>query len=270
MSEEQKIRLRRFDPSQMKDESVVVIIGKRNTGKSVLTKDLMFHKRKIPAGIVMSPTEVGNKFYGTWIPESFIYPNFDRKTIWCLLNSQEALLRKNKPIDNLFMILDDCMYDKSFMKEDCMRFAIMNGRHFKVFLVMTAQYCGDLPPAIRTNIDYVFVLRNNIMSEREKLWKNFFGVMPSLRSFCQLMDATTENHECLVIDNTSSSNDYEKCLYWYKAEPGRIPDQFRMGSPAFWRFHNNKFNPRHDEGNNDLSKRSASAKGQKMKITKLK
>ena len=57
------LQLKKFNMNMIKDDSVVVMIGKRNTGKSFLTKDLLFYHQDLPAGTVISPTENANKFY---------------------------------------------------------------------------------------------------------------------------------------------------------------------------------------------------------------
>jgi hypothetical protein len=56
------------------------------------------------------------------------------------------------------------------------------------------------------------------------------------------MDACTENYECLVLDNTSKSNDVTNCVFWYKAA---LRKNFRCGSSAFWQFHQRNYNPKH-------------------------
>ena len=61
--------------------------------------------------------------------------------------------------------------------------------------------------------------------------------------FNQVMNSCTENFECLVLDNTSRSNKIEDCVFWYKA---KLHDNFRIGSPALWNFHQKNYNPRHD------------------------
>ena len=38
-----EIQLKKFDISQIKDDKVVVLIGKRDTGKSFLCKDIFHH-----------------------------------------------------------------------------------------------------------------------------------------------------------------------------------------------------------------------------------
>ena len=55
----------------------------------------------------------------------------------------------------------------------------MNGRHVKLMLYLTMQYCMDLSPDLRANIDYIFVLRENILANKEKIYKNFFGIFPT-------------------------------------------------------------------------------------------
>ena len=40
-----KLELKKFDPSTIKSDSVIVFIGKRNTGKSYCMKDILsYHK----------------------------------------------------------------------------------------------------------------------------------------------------------------------------------------------------------------------------------
>jgi hypothetical protein len=56
------------------------------------------------------------------------------------------------------------------------------------------------------------------------------------------MDACTENYECLVLDNTSKSNNITDCVFWYK---GTVRKNFRCGSAAFWQFHQRNYNPKH-------------------------
>ena len=51
------LQLRKFKPENMADDKVCVFIGKRNTGKSTLVTDILYHKKHLPAGIVLSATE---------------------------------------------------------------------------------------------------------------------------------------------------------------------------------------------------------------------
>lgn len=233
------IQLKKFDPSRIADDKVCVVIGKRGTGKSTLVTDLLYHKRSIPAGVVMSATEEGNHYYKQFVPDLFIYGDYSKETIEKVIDRQKRLIAANK-LSPAFILLDDCMYNKSFTKDTCIRQCFMNGRHWKIFFMLTMQYCMDLSPDLRANVDYVFVLRENVIQNREKLWKAFFGIFPSFEMFNQVMNACTENYECLVLDNTSKSNRLEDCVFYYKAP---IRKGFRVGSSALWNYHRNNYNP---------------------------
>ena len=112
-----------------------------------------------------------------------------------------------------------------------MRLLFMNGRHWKIMTVITMQYPLGVPPNLRTNIDYVFILREPYLTNRKRIYENYAGMFPTFESFCQVMDQCTENYECLVIDNNSKSNKLEDQIFWYKAEPH---DNFKLGSKEFW------------------------------------
>ena len=67
-----EIQLRKFDMREIKDDKVVVLIGKRDTGKSFLCKDILYHHKGIPVGQVISGTEGANQFYSKIVPKLFI------------------------------------------------------------------------------------------------------------------------------------------------------------------------------------------------------
>ena len=98
-----------------------------------------------------------------------------------------------------------------------MRALFMNGRHWKIMLCITMQYPLGIPPNLRTNIDYVFILREPYIANRKRIWENYAGMFPTFESFCQVMDQCTENYECLVIDNNAKSNQLRDQIFWYKA-----------------------------------------------------
>lgn len=238
-----QLQLKKFKPETMGDDCVCVFLGKRNTGKSTLIKDIMYYKRHIPAGICMSGTEDGNHYYSSWIPDLFIYPEYDREAVERVMDRQKKSVAQGRKNCGAFLLFDDVMYDAKFLKEPILRQIAMNGRHWKLFVMMAFQYCMDMPPAIRSNIDYVFVLRENIVSNRDKIWKNFFGIFPTFHAFNSVMDQCTNDFECLVLDNTSRSNKIEDVVFWYKANLKK--PKFRVGAPQFWSVHKKLYNPSH-------------------------
>ena len=79
----------------------------------------------------------------------------------------------NPTIDpRAFLVLDDCLYDNSWTKDKNVRSLFMNGRHFKILFIITMQYALGIPPNLRTNIDYIFILRENYVSNRKILYEH--------------------------------------------------------------------------------------------------
>ena len=244
------IQLKKFNPASIDPCRVCVFISKRNSGKSFLVKDILYHQRKIPMGVVMSATEESNEHYKKFIPDSFIYGEYEPPVIEKVISHQKEVIKKSKTqeekdnINNsVFIVLDDCMYDNKWTRDKDIRGIFMNGRHWKILFMLTMQYCMDLPPCLRANIDYVFILKENIIQNREKIYKNFFGIFPTFDSFNEVLTQCTENYECLVLDNTSRSNKIEDTVFWYKAKERK---EFKMGSPALWEHHKRNYNPKHD------------------------
>jgi len=229
-----------FKPDENKGP-VVVLIGRRDTGKSFLVRDLLYYHQDIPIGTVISGTEAGNGFYSTHVPKLFIHEEYNTAIIENVLKRQKTVLKQTKKeleyykkttIDpRTFVILDDCLYDAGWTKDKMMRLLFMNGRHWKVMLIITMQYPLGIPPNLRTNIDYVFILREPYITNRKRIWENYAGMFPDFQSFCQVMDQCTENYECLVINNNAKTNKLQEQIFWYKAE---THSDFKLGSKEFW------------------------------------
>jgi len=242
-----------FKPNENKGP-VIVMIGRRDTGKSFLVRDLLFYHQDIPIGTVISGTEAGNGFYAEHVPKLFIHEEYNTVLIENILRRQKTVLKQiNKEIEanrrptidpRTFVILDDCLYDQGWTRDKMMRLLFMNGRHWKVMLIITMQYPLGIPPNLRTNIDYVFILREPYLTNRKRIWENYASMFPTLESFSAVMDQCTENYECLVINNNSKSNKLNEQIFWYKAENH---PKFKLGSKEFWEISKNMGSDDEDE-----------------------
>jgi hypothetical protein len=274
------LELRKFDmksisfkPNENKGP-VVVLIGKRDTGKSFLVRDLLFYQQEIPIGTVISGTEEGNGFYASMVPKLFVHNEYNTAIIENILKRQRTVLKqikkemetyKRSTIDpRAFVILDDCLYDATWTRDKMMRLLFMNGRHWKVMLVITMQYPLGIPPTLRTNIDYVFILRENYIANRKRIYENYAGMFPTFESFCQVMDQCTENYECLVINNNSKSNKLHDQVFWYKADSH---GEFRLGSKEFWELSKN-LKDEDEEETYDPNKAKKRGAGPKISVKK--
>lgn len=252
------LELKKFDMSMIADDKVVVFIGKRETGKSFLVKDMLYHHQDIPVGTVISGTEGANAFYSKMMPSIFIHGEYKAGIIQNVLKRQKKVITQIKKesdeygncnIDpRAFLILDDCLYDKSWVNNKHIRSLFMNGRHYKMMFIITMQYSLGIPPNLRTNVDFVFILRENYVSNRKRLYEQYAGMFPHFDIFCQVMDQCTENYECIVVNNNAKSNKLEDQVFWYKAEPH---DDFQLGAPQFWQFHDDNYNPNFEDSDEE-------------------
>ena len=220
---------------QIKDDKVVVLIGKRETGKSFLCTDLLHHHKDIPCGQVISSTECANGYWGKIVPSLFIHDEYTPGIISNIIKRQRMMIDKlnsGASIDpRLFLLLDDCIYDQSWVKDKNVRALFMNGRHFKILFIITMQYALGIPPNLRTNVDFIFILRENFVNNRRRLYEHYAGMFPTFEMFCQVMDQCTEDFGCLVINNNAKSNKLEDQVFWYK---GLEHDNFTMGAQEYW------------------------------------
>ena len=257
---------------------VIVLVGRRDTGKSFLVKDLLYHHQTIPVGTVISGTEAGNGFYASIVPKLFIHEEYNTILIEKILRRQKIAMKQFNKEEEMygegkarfdprqFVILDDCLYDATWSRDKLMRALFMNGRHWKVMLIITMQYPLGIPPNMRTNIDYVFILREPYLTNRKKIYENYASMFPTFEAFCAVMDQTTENYECLVIHNNAKSNKINEQIFWYKAE---ARPAFRLGCQAYWD-KSKELCDGSDEEEYDPSKAKKKSAGQQIVVKKSK
>lgn len=242
-----KLQIKKWDPSKLQPASIVLILGKRGTGKSFLMKNLCYHMSKQDTysyGVAMSPTEDVQESFSSFMPESLVFNDYTEEKVVALMKSQRRLWKAGRG-SNVYLLLDDCLYNKSILNSTVIKELFFNGRHRRILLVLIAQYAMQVSAELRSQIDYVMVLRETIIANRERIWKNFFGFFSNFASFCETLDACTENYSCLVYDGKcSKSNNIEECVFWYRAE--KTPE-FRLCTPGYWALNKRYYVDREEE-----------------------
>lgn len=231
-----RLKINKFDiEKQAKGARIWLILGRRGTGKSIALNTILYHLRNtLDIGCAFSPTESSLDMFKQHMPDCWLFNNFDIAKLEQLINIQRQLIARGKK-RRVFIIADDCSYDKTFWRNTTVRYLFLNGRHLLLTFLMSSQYLMDITPDLRTNIDYVFALREPILSNKRKLWMYLFGIFESFHTFTSVMDRLTENHGIMVLDATATSSQIQDCVFWFKA---RIPEElpkFRLGADVFYK-----------------------------------
>ncbi len=250
-----EIRIKKFDilsipPFDVNDSGKgvkIVVIGKAGTGKSTIINDIIASKAHlVPVAQIFSGTEDSNHFYSSKFPSCCVYNKLDMKAIENFIMRQKIAMRY---LENpwAIQIIDDCTDNPSVLKHPTFQNYYKNGRHWKMIHILSLQYCLDVAPNIRTNIDYTFIMRESNLKNRKSLWENYAGIIPTFEEFEAIFASITEDYTALVINNRTQSNKLEDCVFWYKANPNRFPENWKFGHPTAWDFHNQRFDPENSE-----------------------
>jgi len=219
--------------------SKIVVIGKPGTGKTTLIAALLYAKKHIiPTGIVMSGSEDSNGFYRKIFPSTFVFNEYNEEKIKNFIHRQKiAKVHLENPWG--VILLDDCTDDPRIFNKPLQHGMYKRGRHWKMWYILSLQYAMDVKPVIRTNVDGIFILREPIMKNRKSLWENYASIIPDFGMFCDVMDQLTDDYTALYIHNSSKSNNWQECVFYFKADI--IPTDFKFGCKEFWSFHNERY-----------------------------
>jgi hypothetical protein len=248
-----KLKIKRFDLKKMAENCTIAMIAKRASGKSYLTREILYHKRDLPAAIAISRTEKLNKFYGEFIPDIYIYDEFDTSILTKIFARQAKMNEDNKKRlengkkqkdDRLMIIMDDCMASKgTWVKDQNILELFFNGRHHHVSFILTMQFALGIPPEMRSNFDYIFLLAEDFKSNRKRLYEHYAGMFPSLESFEKVFSDITQDYGVMVIDNRVHSTDITEKVFWYKAKE---TPKFTLGSKKYIKYHKRKYEKNHN------------------------
>jgi|UniRef100_A0A6C0DAA5 hypothetical protein len=248
------LQIKKFNISEMVEHCTIAMIAKRASGKSYLTKEIMYHKRDIASAIAISRTEKLNKFYSEIIPDSFIYSEYEPEILSKIYERQSRMNNDNarrvkegkkEKDDRIMLIMDDCMSSKgTWLKDPNILELFFNGRHHHLAFILTMQFSLGIPPELRSNFDYIFLLAEDMTSNRKRLYDHYAGMFPTFDIFQQVFNEITEDYGCMVINNRIHSKNITDKVFWYKAKP---TPSFKIGSERFIKFHKETYDKEWDK-----------------------
>ncbi len=243
-----KFKIFEFKLDKMVENPSIVMIAKRGSGKSYVSRDIIYHYRHIPGGVVIAPTDRLSHFYKFFFPDLYIHYDIKDTILRKILMRQLLIIEKakNKKKEGKWidpsgiLIMDDCLSrKKSWAKDESILEILMNGRHYQLTYILTMQTPLGITPDLRLNFDYVFLLKEDSTINKKKLWDNYASVFPTLRTFEQVFSKCTENYKSMVIDNRKPADNISEKVYWFKASERK----FSFGSKEFKKIHHTYYDP---------------------------
>lgn len=224
------------------------------THNSVIIKDLLYHNRDIPIGTVISRTDHLVHYYDKFIPGMLVHKEFSNALLDKVFKRQIKAIDEGWANPYAFLLMDDCLSDaREFTKSKFIEEIFYNGRHYKLLYILAMQAPMGIPPGFRTNIDFTFIFKNNNGGDRERIYKNYANMFPSKEAFEIVLDNCTEDYNCLVIDNTTSSNKLEDQVFYYKAG---FHDNLRLCNNNYWNINNEFYSDKKSSNSNILQERT--------------
>lgn len=246
---------RQFDLREIPEGSVINVIGKRGSGKSVFIQDLMYMmKDRFPVVIVVSTTDELNHTFDRHVPSMLIHNTYSSELLENILNRQRRIIAFNqkhptrKINPNLLLILDDIQGTTKKIRNDTMLDTIYTtGRHYHITLISAMQYVNGLTPTQRSNTDFICLSRDNSQENQKKLYQAFGGMF-NFANFKTTFIHLTENHGIMIINNREQSTDVERCVFWYRVDMNKPNFKtFRMCDQRVWDKNNELNNFKHSK-----------------------
>jgi hypothetical protein len=211
------INLKRFDMTKMSSTSFSVCVGKKQTGKSTLVKDILYHHPNITRGFVASSTEDLVPFYSLMSPTPQLetgHHDSEGKLRWLcnFLNSQQEENKSNNTltINPSYVVIED------YAKEYLDHYVTKINSKLNTLLIMTAQHPTELTELVYSNADYIFLFPSFMLSYNDELFRKCsLSVQPNI--FKEILNCL-DGYQCLVIDNTVKSNKFEERVFWYQSQ----------------------------------------------------
>ena len=240
--------IRRFKLEYIVPNASICMIAKRGSGKSFLVKAILNHfKNILPGGVIISPTDKMNEFYGRFFPKIFIHYTYKTEILEKLLSRQEMIIEKTrkkykegkKLNPRAFLIMDDCLASKGkWAKDPKIMEVLMNGRHYQLMYILTMQFPLGISPELRNNFDYVFLLADDTVSNQKRVWEHYAGIFPTFNNFKGVFNELTKDYGAMVIVNRGKRETFHDKIFWYKADKEKIN---RIGDKQFNNFNDKNF-----------------------------
>lgn len=201
---------------------VVVIVGKRATGKTTLIKHLISARNVSDYHVIDAlSTENG----GTYPEASRVYDVCSGATIKQIVDARknECFLKNLQNVNEQYVITDNLVLSFNDIMSTDFSEMMMNTNSLKLGAILAMTFHVSMPNPVLWHIDYVFVFKDYNKSDVMRVYNAYMSRVTTFDEFIDIFTAVTTQspHTCLVIDCTKlAQGNLHHILYSYKVDIG--------------------------------------------------
>jgi len=209
--------LEQLDMKTFANNQKFLIIGKRGSGKSFLIKQIiyqMFIDKKVNECCVFSPTDKMTNFYVNFTKH--VSYECDFSLVKKIMELQKQRNIEGSNTHKLLIVFDDGLSEKDY-RNDTISDLIKNGHHLNITTIFAMQFSIGMTPELRSNFDYVFLMKDDAISSIKRLYDHYGGVFPTFNLFNSYIKNYTKDYNALVILNTITNSLFSEKVKIFKA-----------------------------------------------------
>lgn len=232
--------LRKFNNNYISYNSIILIIGPPKSGKSIITKDIIYNHSDINYGSVITNAHSNKKIYD-YIPQLFIHDSYNKYIINKFIKKQLKLMYNNEYNSYSFLIFDDSLCYKNIKESKYLR-KLLSGTINNILTIIEIIELSKIYELLflKNKVDYLFIVKDPLENNRKKIYdliKENINIPFSL--YCKFLDDYTEDYNFLILDLKSESKYIQDKLFWYKAKDYK---KFKIDNEELWNYSNTHYN----------------------------
>lgn len=188
-----------------------LIIGKRESGKTVFIKNLIMHLMRFDK---IKNTVIFNHNQNQYID---IVNNVDNVEPVLTINNLEKIIemQSEKHSAPLLLVIENISLDGKITSSPYFLEILKNKKELKITIIMSLQQPIGLCPKLRGHIDFVSSFKEDIPQNIHKLREYYFSMIPTDKILEKLLCKLTL-HSCLISVRLKNNTRLENCVQYYK------------------------------------------------------
>lgn len=207
--------VREFSLGTMIHKASSIVFGPRASGKSRLCQKMIEYHKNVPACVVVSQDE---EFYSQFVQRMFIHDNLTEDLVENIHKRQHKM-HKKKRVQRMLLVIDDIDLTKQF--NIAVRGLFVNSRVYRMDLILTQQSPILMPPDIRSNFDYVFLLPRLRVCELKKIHQQYESTC-EFREFQAAYQVVSQKGYVMVV-NLLPHHHKQNNIYWFDMNKNDVP-----------------------------------------------